>query len=46
MAYLEAQIDFPDEGDTEHLHRGHVLTRVRDKKVLVPEPIAREDATH
>jgi tRNA modification GTPase len=28
MAYLEAQIDFPDEGDTAHLHRGHVRTRV------------------
>jgi tRNA modification GTPase len=33
MAYLEAQIDFPDEGDTAHLHTEHVTRRtdqVRD----------------
>lgn len=28
-AYLEAQIDFPDEGDTAHLHLQHVLERAR-----------------
>lgn len=27
LAYLEAQIDFPDEGDTSHLDRSHVRER-------------------
>lgn len=28
MAWLEAMIDFPDEGDTQHVHLDHVKTRV------------------
>lgn len=28
MAYLEAMIDFPDEGDTAHVGLGHVRTRL------------------
>lgn len=30
LAYLEAQIDFPDEGDTEHLDRSHVRERAAE----------------
>lgn len=30
LAYLEAQIDFPDEGDTEHLDRTHVRERAAE----------------
>jgi tRNA modification GTPase len=30
MAYLEAMIDFPDEGDTQHVGLQHVRTRVND----------------
>ena len=29
MAYLEATIDFPDEGDTSHVHRGTALAMVQ-----------------
>jgi tRNA modification GTPase len=28
MAYLEAMIDFPDEGDTSHIKMSHVLTKL------------------
>jgi tRNA modification GTPase len=30
MAYLEAMIDFPDEGDTQHVGLNHVRGRLRD----------------
>ena len=30
MAYLEAMIDFPDEGDTQHVGLQHVRTRIHD----------------
>jgi tRNA modification GTPase len=29
MAYLEAMIDFPDEGDTQHVGLDHVRSRIR-----------------
>jgi tRNA modification GTPase len=29
MAYLEAMIDFPDEGDTQHVGLEHVRTRIK-----------------
>ena len=35
MAYLEAQIDFPDEGDTAHLALGHVKPRVEEAKAQI-----------
>ncbi len=30
MAYLEAMIDFPDEGDTQHVGLGQVRSRLKD----------------
>jgi tRNA modification GTPase len=35
MAYLEAQIDFPDEGDTASLHLGEVRSRVDHVRRMV-----------
>lgn len=35
LAYLEAQIDFPDEGDTAHLHLGFVRTRVSEARLQI-----------
>jgi len=35
MAYLEAQIDFPDEGDTAHLHLDHVKKRTDKVKFVL-----------
>ena len=40
MAYLEAQIDFPDEGDTRHLHLGQVNSLMEQTKATV-ERLAR-----
>jgi tRNA modification GTPase len=44
MAYLEAQIDFPDEGDTAHLHRGHVRTRVEAVRARVKRLLSTYDS--
>jgi tRNA modification GTPase len=40
MAYLEAQIDFPDEGDTAHLHLDAVTQRVTAVRATVIRLIA------
>jgi tRNA modification GTPase len=37
MAYLEAQIDFPDEGDTAHLHIEHVKKRTDQVKLVLEQ---------
>lgn len=44
MAYLEAQIDFPDEGDTSHLQRGHVRERAADVADQVRRLLASYDS--
>jgi tRNA modification GTPase len=43
MAYLEAQIDFPDEGDTAHLHTDAVKTRVTAVRASIERLLATYD---
>lgn len=43
MAFLEAQIDFPDEGDTAHLHLESVTRRVTVVRATVERLIASYD---
>ncbi len=43
MAYLEAQIDFPDEGDTAHLHLSAVQQRATAVRATVERLIASYD---
>ena len=43
LAYLEAQIDFPDEGDTAHLHLEHVKTRAVSVNAAISTLLATYD---
>lgn len=43
LAYLEAQIDFPDEGDTAHLHLEHVKTRAASVRAAITKLLATYD---
>lgn len=43
MAYLEAQIDFPDEGDTAHLHLSAVERRASTVRTTIERLIATYD---
>lgn len=44
MAYLEAQIDFPDEGDTAALDRSHVRERVTKVRTRISRLVASYDS--
>lgn len=46
MAYLEAQIDFPDEGDTAHLHIEHVTRRTDQVRSVLEQLLSSYQSGH